>query len=351
MVSDQKTLIATLEDIYKRNDVAYNSGELRRSIGDAAKGLFCRLEEFRSYPRLYFTADDGHFVAQGHLPASAAFKGDITLLTQLFGIGKKSVPWSEIVEAAGRDRSQQELDFFNKWADETRQIILAARDNRVLEPQTVLVRGSLRVRFLLYVARRQGNGQFCCEFLVLNEVGGPALGLPQQQLTLMTSIRLGFRFRYEFIRRFTANPAALSEEERQNYIRDIPRIINAMTTEAETRGSITLDDLQAAFDDEDAERIGRVVGYWPMLKESLYAALGVAPDGKVIDSQGLRGANVDRFRHAYEALKLINIEFVSRCCARLSHRTIKDDEELKRNAAAIEAAVQRLSMLEARPAA
>jgi TIR domain-containing protein len=352
LVTDQKSLNLALMDIYKRNDVDYDPGELRQTTSEAAKGLFGKLEEFRSYPRLYFTANDTDFGTHADLPASAAFKGDTTLLTQLFGIGKKAVPWSEIIEAAGKDRSQQELDFFGKWAAETKQIILAARDNRVLEPQTVLVRGSQRVRFLLNVARKQGDGLFSCEFLILNEVGGPALGLPPQQLALMTSIRLGFRFRYEFIRRFAGNPASLSDDERLNYIRDIPRIINGMTTEAETRGNITLEDLQGAFEDEDeADRIGTVVGYWPMLKDNLYQSLGVAPDGKVISDQGLKGPNADRFRLAFDALKLVNIEFVSRCCARLAQRTIKNGEELKKNADALEAAVRRLSLSQVRPAA
>jgi len=352
MVTDQRGLIAALEDIYERNNVQYNAGELRRSIADAAKGLFGRLEEFVSYPRLYFTANERDFGVHAELPASAVFKGDTTLMTQLFGIGKKTVPWSEIVEAAGRDRTPQELGFFSKWADETKRIILAARDNRVLEPQTVLIRGSQRVRFLLYVARKQGNGSYCCEFVVLNEVGGPALGLPQQQLALLTSIRLGFRFRYEFIKRFAGNPASLSVEERQNYIRDIPRIINGMTTEAETRGNITLADLQNAFEDEnESDRMGTLVGYWPMLKDSLYEALGVSPDGNPVSNQGLKGANVDKFRLAFDALKLINIEFVSRCCARLSQKTTKREEDLNRNADAIEDAVRRLTLLEARPAA
>ena len=54
-----------------------------------------------------------------------------------------------------------------------KDMILASRGNRVMTPQTVLVRGGQRARFLLYVARTQGDGVYCCEFLVIDEVGGP----------------------------------------------------------------------------------------------------------------------------------------------------------------------------------
>ena len=123
---------------------------------------------------------------------------------------------------------------------------------------------------------------YCCEFLVIDEVGGPALGLSQQQLALLTSVRMGFRFRYEFIKRFAADPADLSDEERCVRIQEIPQIIDNMMIESDARGNVTLQDLQSAFDDDEAERIGTIVGYWPALKDNLYSALGLSPDGKVV---------------------------------------------------------------------
>jgi len=60
----------------------------------------------------------------------------------------------------------------------------------------------------------------------------------------------------------------------------MPRIIDNMTTESDARGSITLHDLQSALDDDEAERIGTILGYWPTLKDNLYAALGLRPMGR-----------------------------------------------------------------------
>jgi hypothetical protein len=350
MVTDKERLIADLIDIYGENKVEYDAGKLRKSIDQAADGLFGRLEEFVSYPRLYFIANNADFRARPDLPAGAVVKGERVTLTSFFGIGKDEASWSEIVRAGSRNRTPQEVMFFSKWADEMKEMILASRENRVLTPQTVLIRGGQRARFLLYVARTQGDGVYCCEFLVIDEVGGPALGLSQQQLALLTSVRMGFRFRYEFIKRFADDPADLADDKRRSWIRDIPLIIDSMLTESNARGNVTLQDLQGAFDEEEAERIGKIVGYWPGLKDNLYGSLGLSPDRELVSDQGLIGPNIDKYRTAFEALRLINMEFLSRCCARVSRMTTRPEDELRRNAEVIERNVRALSRLKAPPA-
>ncbi len=348
MVTDQERLIADLMTIYNDNGVVYDVGTLRQRIEEAAKSLFGRLAEFVSYPRVYFVAKDGDFGAHPELPAGALIKGDATVLSRWFGIGGSEVPWSEIMQAAA-DRPQQEAFFFSKWLEETKQIILAARKKRFVPPQTVLVRGGQRARFLLYIARTQGDGSYCCEFLVIDEVGGPALGLSQQQLALLTSVRMGFRFRYEFIRRYAIPAIGLSDDQRRTWIREIPGIIDGMVTESSARGNVTLEDLQGAFegDEAEADRIGTIVGYWEVLKENLYAGLGLSPDGKVVSDQGLIGSNLEKYRIAFEALRLINVEFLSRCCARISGLMARPEEELRKNAQVIDGKVIDLERLRA----
>ena len=183
----------------------------------------------------------------------------------------------------------------------------------------------------------------------MDEVGGPALGLPQQQLALLTSVRMGFSFRYEFIKRFAIPATGLSDDLRCTWIREIPRIIDSMLTESHARGNITLDDLQNAFGEYEADRIGTIVGYWEGLKENLYCALGLSPDGKVISEQGLIGPNLEKYRLAFDALRLSNIEFLSRCCARVSGIMTRPEEELQNNAKIIDDRVLALGRLKAPP--
>jgi hypothetical protein len=69
LVTDKERLITSLIDIYNRNNVEYETAKLRESLNQAAKGLFGRLEEFVSYPRVYFIAKDADFAAHPDLPA------------------------------------------------------------------------------------------------------------------------------------------------------------------------------------------------------------------------------------------------------------------------------------------
>jgi hypothetical protein len=151
------------------------------------------------------------------------------------------------------------------------------------------------------------------------------------------------------IKRFAIPATGLSDEQRRSWIRDVPRIIDSMLTESDARGNITVEDLQGAFEEYEADRIATIVGYWPVLKENLYGALGLSPDGKAVSDQGLIEGNLERYRLAFDALRLINIEFLSRCCARLSRMMTRPEDELKQNAELIDQKMVALDRLKARP--
>lgn len=351
MVTAADGLLNDLIYIYNKNNVEYDPVQLRQAISDIGKRLFRQLDEFTGYSRVYFVANDSDFSPNGDLPAAAMLKGDKAVMTQLFGIGKDVVSWDELAKA-GEDQTPQERMFFCKWIEETKGTILAARQQKFRAPQTVLIgRAGLRVRFLLYQARVQGDGGYCCEFLIVNEVGGPVLGSKPQMLALLTSVRLGFRFRYELIKHFENEPDRLSEADRQARIVEIPRIIDNLTTESESRGNIELEDLQAAFDDDEADRIGKLVGYWPFLQEQLYSSLGLSADGKLISNQGLLGPNLQQYRLAFDSMRLLNLEFLSLCCARVSQKMLRTPEELQKNAEVLESNVRALSGLLTKSAA
>ena len=122
-------------------------------------------------------------------------------------------------------------------------------------------------------------------------------------------------------------------------------------TESYTRGNPTPQDLQSAFEGNDAARIGTLLGYWPILKDNLYDALGLSADGKRVSDQGLVGANLDRYRIAFDSLRLLNIEFLYLCCARVSQMMTRSDDELQRNAEVLENNVRMLSQAQTRTAA
>ncbi len=341
VVTNKEQLIKELIEIFQRNAIEFDAVQLRGLAGKLEQGLFGEIRQFDGYPRIHFVASDAEF-ANGEIPTTAEFTGDDNVLGDLFTIQASSVPWGRIHKLAHSDAGKQ--NFIYKWFEETAQIILEARENQFMAPQTVLIgRGGRRYRTLLHRARIQGDGTYCCEFLAIEEVGGPLTGLPKRQLSLLTGIRMGYRFRSEVIQKFPNDFDTRSPEERQLRIQQIPRSIEDLTVESTTRGNITREDFLAAFDEAESERLSRLLDYWPILTREMYKSLGLAPDGKTVVGPGLTGPDVERYRTAFNAMRLLNIEFLSRCCARVSQLMKKSEQELSDNAKTLEDAVRALA--------
>jgi hypothetical protein len=112
-----------------------------------------------------------------------------------------------------------------------------------------------------------------------------------------------------------------------------------------------LQDLQSAFEEDEAVRIGKLAAYWPSLKRDLYQALGVSRDGTPISDKGLTGENLGRYRLAFDAMSRINIELLSRTCSRISQMMTKPESVLRENAEVIERNLRELNPVSLRPAA
>jgi hypothetical protein len=52
---------------------------------------------------------------------------------------------------------------------------------------------------------------------------------------------------------------------------------------------------------------------------------------------------VERYRTAFNAMRLLNIEFLSRCCPPVSQMMKRSEQELSQNAKALEDAVRALA--------
>jgi len=341
MLTSKDQLIKELIGIFERNALDVDANELRGLVAKLDSSLFGEIREFDGYPRVHFVASDAE-LAQGKIPPAAQFTGDDNVLGDLFTIQARSVPWCKVQKLANTESGK--LNFVYKWLEETAQILLAARENEFVAPQAVLIgRGGRRYRTLLHRARVQGDGDYRCEFLAIEEVGGPLTGLSSKQLSLLTAIRMGYRFRSEIIQKFPADFDAQSSDERERRIQQIPRVIEDLTVESKTRGNISTEDFLAAFDDVESEKMSRLLDYWPILAREMYKSLGLSSDGKTVIRPGLVGSDVERYRTALKGMRLLNIEFLSRSCARVAQMMKRSEQELTDNAKALEDAVKALT--------
>src|SRR5262249_7461580 len=150
------------------------------------------------------------------IPDDAIIAGNQLLVKQLFALNKSAVHWSEIV-AGSEALADPERLFWAKWLNEVNSVVYGASTGSSLPQQTILPprEGGSRYRLLLYHVCVRADETLCCDFLAIPEVAGP-LNLPRPLLAVVTYIRMGFRFRYEIIKRLQdIDPARLSEQERR----------------------------------------------------------------------------------------------------------------------------------------
>src|SRR5262249_16037710 len=100
--------------------------------------------------------------------------------------------------------------------------------------------------------------------------------------------------------------------------------------------------LLEAFDESEGERLSKLLGYWPNLMRELYKSLGLAADGKTVVEPGLTGPDVERYRITFNAMRLLNDELLTRCCARLAQMMKRSEQELSNIANELEGAVRAL---------
>jgi hypothetical protein len=120
---------------------------------------------------------------------------------------------------------------------------------------------------------------------------------------------------------------------------------SSLTTESETRGDININEFLDAFAKTERTQVRDVLSYWPLLKRELLTSLGLSADGKPISDQGLIGANANRYRTAFNALRLLNIEYLSRCCAQISEMEMTSEQELSENRKVIEQAAATITFV------
>ena len=337
-------LIDAVQEIYRASGVDCDTGELRDATQKVCRQLYSRLEKYRGHPRVYLTIKEADLDNLTAIPPTATLCGDPLILGLYFGLNKQSAEWREIVEGDG-DLDEVDRVFFLKWLHETQDSILKARKGRIQVAQTVLIArgGANRCRFLLDEARIQPDGDYVCEFLVLNEVGGRPGGLSKQELAVLTSIRMGLRFRYELIEAFRNLPMeGLPPAERRKRIEDIRDIMDNLTTEADTRGFFAPGDFFGAFEGAEKERLQQLIGKWPTIEQAINESLGISDKGKIISKDGLTGPNIKKFQSALEGLRLMNLEFLSRCCQWASRRNLVNEDELRANGQQLDMIVAQL---------
>lgn len=338
LIMSEDEFVDTVLAIYEKNKVDNNAADVRIKAKEVARPLFGKLAEFVGCPRVYFEAVASKLDHNISFPAESYFKAEKDVMKDIFGIRSDKLFWNDLSGHIEKHVPDTQRIFAKRWIDETAASILASRNMQFSTPQAILIgpKGK-RFRFFLSSARLDGDGRYRCEFIVLDEIGGPAVGMSNMLLSLLTSIRMAFRFRYEVIQLFPKRRDVLSEYRRSMLISSIPRLILALEAESAYRGDVNLPDFYEAFDQFEAERMRTLIeDYWPVIRKSLFDSLGVSEHGDLVSEDGLKAGNLEKFHITAESLRDLNLEFLSRCCECITQMVAQSNDEAKETAKKLE---------------
>lgn len=175
----------------------------------------------------------------------------------------------------------------------------------------------------------------------MDEVGGPTVGLPAPVLSLITAIRMGFRFLYELIDKFAdLDWEGLSPNERQSNVSEFQTILQNLLAESDARGNVDVSErnFYSAFDRVSAPWMRRLIANWEPIYAELTQTLGILGSAKI--SKSVSAENTNRFCEALDALRFLNLEFLSRCCDSVAKTMSVPTDELDANAVKLDLLVK-----------
>jgi hypothetical protein len=304
--------------------VAKSSGDTTQFASDLVKKLTVRRYSGVKIIRIEFSEVSDN--TDQSIPSDAKLIADPSVIQDVFGYAEP-IQWSQIQEMAFRsDPTFQPYDI--RWLNEMVAVINSAKRGIIRSPQCVLLfarNSELRYRFVFKSFWRTGEGEFVCEFIVCEDVSGPARGMPASLISLMTAIRMAARINHEVLG--NGRGANKLDEAKIECLLEPTRtkVFNIMT-EAETRGSLDPANLLQAFDDpEEKARVEAMIHAWGTITEGL----GIDFDSwkesyhksskltELAASAEVQTEEIANFKNAFELLYWSNIEFLAIACRRL----------------------------------
>jgi tetratricopeptide (TPR) repeat protein len=187
------------------------------------------------------------------LPSDACFKGTRQLMQEIFGINNDNITWGNLERQL--EQNENSADANKITIKEISRALYYLSCNRRIRPlQGVLFTGDgpTRWRPVLYRVDEERARELNAEILTVEDVGGQLQNVDIRLRSLLASIRLAVRMRYEIINPFARNIKELSQDS-YTLRKDIQTCLNNIFIEAEFRQTYKPEDLIDSF--EGSERI------------------------------------------------------------------------------------------------
>jgi len=202
---------------------------------------------------------DPETIQANRIPPDAEVETDARTL-ELFGRKEGASKWKDLEEKA-RTREDQ------RWLDELAVAMLSVSKGDLPESMQALfhpLRGTVLYRPILYRVDQLADGSIKFKVLFCEDVSWQVQEAPTKLRSLLTSLVMGTRFRYELLKKFLdQNGRLMMKGPEDEVCGEIRQVILCIETEASSRGLLDKEGLADAFDTvEDQQAVSKMFDEW-----------------------------------------------------------------------------------------
>jgi hypothetical protein len=175
--------------------------------------------------------------------------------------------WKELEEKARLGEDQ-------RWLDELAMAMKSVSKGDIPEPMQALfhpVRGTVMYRPILYRVDKLADGSIKFKVLFCEDVSWQIQEAPANQRSLITSLLMATRFRYELLKKYLDHDGELiMREPKDEVCQEICQVILSIEAEASSRGLLDKQSLVEIFESvEDQQAVSKMLDEWYNIRGQL----------------------------------------------------------------------------------
>jgi hypothetical protein len=330
-IADLQTIPAKLEDVSQwLRELFKHTAQTKEILSDdipQIAGQICELFERENKP-IYSAKSVGisvrcsSLVSPDDLPDDAIIDGDERLMEEIFGTNTGKIEWKSAKERFGEFPNSSEVNL-NALREISQAIYRIHNNTRVHHIQSIIFveQGPKRYRPVISCAKELSADQIVCDVLLIEEVGGPLQNVDKNLGSLLTSIRMAVRIRWEIIRPFvlSSNIQLLARNPKKLRF-DLQTCFNNIFMEAEFRGNFSEGDVWGAFESStDRSKIDAMIKDWNPLYANIWRSLGfkdVTETFGAVSDQAFTNEDLTSLAAGLRELEKMNSDFLGMAVAR-----------------------------------
>jgi hypothetical protein len=217
---------------------------------------------------LFLQVDDLEDIRPDKIPDDARVTSTGKSL-EIFDKPEGEYLWQDIAKNISRQED-------SRWVVEMAEAIYAVSQGNLpssIQAMFTALRGNKTYRVLLYRIDKLASGSIIFKILFVEDVTWKLDDVPTIHATLLTSLVMATRFKYELIGKYAGEISAVPDNRMDEVCGEIRQTIMNIESEAESRGLMDQSMLLKAFKEEQRDSVIKMYKDWYVIRADLLETL------------------------------------------------------------------------------